>query len=98
RNLRTLDPDRRIKFRTVWASRGKHVRAEPVASLHEQGRIKLVGHFPELEDQLIFYTPEGYEGAGSPDRGDAFVWLAWFLMLGAKGGDYNSDDWADSSR
>lgn len=106
RNIRTLEDHRdrkghageRIAFRTVWASRGKHVRAEPVASLHEQGKIIFVGQFPQLEDQLIFYTPEGYEGVGSPDRGDAFVWLAWFLMLGAKGGDYDSDEWADSSR
>ncbi len=97
-NLRTIDTDRRVNFKMVWASKGKHVRAEPVASLHEQGRIIFVGHFPKLEDQLIFFTPEGYEGVGSPDRGDAFVWLAWFLMLGAVTGDEDPDEWADSKR
>lgn len=95
-NIRTVDD--RVHIRTVWASRGKHVRAEPVASKHEQGKIKFVGQFPELEDQLIFYTPEGYEGVGSPDRGDAFVWLVWYLLLGAKSGDYDADEWEDSPR
>ncbi len=97
-NIEAEDDDGHVVVKTVWASRGKHVRAEPVATKHEQHQIKFVGHFPELEDQLIFYTPEGYEGVGSPDRGDAFVWLAWFLLLGAKTGEYDPDDFADSKR
>lgn len=91
-------PSHRVKFRSVWASRGKHIRAEPIASIHEQGKIKFVGSFPKLEDQLLFFTPEGYEGAESPDRAEAFIWLAWFLMIGATGGDYDSDEWANSAR
>lgn len=98
KNLRAEDEDYKIPFKAVNASRGKHVRAEPVATVHEQGRIVLVGQFPQLEDQLIFYTPDGYEGVGSPDRGDAFVWLAWYLLLGAKHGDYDSEEWSSSSR
>jgi len=98
RNIDAMDKEIRVKFKAVWASRGKHIRAEPVATLHEQGKIRFVGHFPELEDQLLFFTPEGYEGVGSPDRAEAFIWLAWFLMLGAKGGDYDSDEWASSAR
>lgn len=97
-NLRTEDEDHQIPFKEVHASRGKHVRAEPVATKHEQRQIVLVGHFPQLEDQLIFFTPDGYEGAGSPDRGDAFVWLAWYLLLGAKHGDYDGEEWATSAR
>ena len=58
----------------VRASRGKHVRAEPISSLYEQGRVVHVGAFPELEDQMIMMTTAGYQGDGSPDRVDALVW------------------------
>ena len=58
----------------VTASRGKHVRAEPIALLYEQGKVRHVGAFPELEDQLCAMRPDGYAGAGSPDRLDALVW------------------------
>ena len=91
-------PRDRVKFRSVWASRGKHIRAEPIASIHEQNKIKFVGSFPKLEDQLLFFTPEGYEGAESPDRAEAFIWLAWFLMIGASGGDHDPGEWANSAR
>jgi len=97
-NLRTQDPDYRIPFKEVNASRGKHVRAEPVSTIHQQGKIVFVGNFAQLEDQLIFYTPDGYEGPASPDRGDAFVWLAFHLMLGGSHSEYDTDEWASSSR
>ncbi len=58
----------------VVASRGKHVRAEPIASLYSFGRVSHVGTFPELEDQMCLMTAAGYEGEGSPDRVDALVW------------------------
>ena len=58
----------------VRASKGKHVRAEPVAALYEQGRVRHVGQFPELENQMTQFTNEGYQGEGSPDRVDALVW------------------------
>jgi phage terminase large subunit-like protein len=58
----------------VRASRGKHVRAEPVAALYEQGRVSHVGAFPEMEDQMVLMTHHGYEGEKSPDRLDALVW------------------------
>lgn len=66
-------------YRAVRASRGKLTRAEPVAALYEQGRIHHVGGFPELEDQMCAYTPDGYDG--SPDRVDALVWALTDLML-----------------
>ncbi len=71
--VRTMRPE--VPIRKVWASRGKHVRAEPVASLYEQGRIRHVGTFPAVEDQLVQMTNHGYIGETSPDRLDAVVWL-----------------------
>lgn len=70
--LQTIDPN--VNVIEVRASRGKHVRAEPIAALYEQGRIAHVGQFPELEGQMTQMTIHGYEGAGSPDRVDALVW------------------------
>lgn len=66
-------------YRPVRASRGKLTRAEPVAALYEQGKVHHVGSFPELEDQMCMYTPDGYDG--SPDRVDALVWALTDLML-----------------
>jgi phage terminase large subunit-like protein len=70
--IRTIDPNVRIK--EVRASRGKHVRAEPIAALYEQGRVAHIGGFAELETQMTQMTVSGYEGNGSPDRVDALVW------------------------
>lgn len=70
-NLRTVD--KTISFKAVRASRGKQVRAEPVAALYEpkQGVVHHVGVMPDLEDQLCSWVP----GEGkSPDRLDALVW------------------------
>jgi len=58
----------------VRASRGKHVRAEPIAALYEQGKVSHVGSFPQLEDQMVLMTAAGFEGETSPDRVDALVW------------------------
>ena len=66
----------------VTASRGKHVRAEPVAALYEKQRVIHHGRFPDLEDQLCQFSAAGYQGARSPDRADAWVWAATELMLG----------------
>ena len=62
-----------ISYKAVTASRSKVVRAEPVSALHETGKIKLVGDFPDLEDELLNATTTGYGGIGSPNRMDAFV-------------------------
>ena len=62
----------------VTASRGKRVRAEPIAGLYEQGRISHRRMFAELEDQLCTFTPESVV---SPDRLDALVWAFTELML-----------------
>ncbi len=76
--LRAVDPN--IPYTAVHASRGKRVRAEPVAALYEQGRVTHAEVFPELEDQLCTYTPESGD---SPDRLDALVWAITHLMLGS---------------
>jgi len=70
--IRIADP--RVPYRAVHASRGKIVRAEPIAALYEKGKVSHAGTFPELEDQLANMTSAGYVGEGSPDRADALVW------------------------
>ena len=64
--------DRNVSFEAVTASRGKMIRAEPIAALYEQGRVHHVGSFPALEDQMCDYDP--LTSPFSPDRMDALVW------------------------
>ncbi|MBC8717846.1 MULTISPECIES: DNA-packaging protein [Brucella/Ochrobactrum group] len=65
------------------ASRGKWLRAEPVAALYEQGRVRHAGRFAALEDEMCDFAPEGLSSGRSPDRLDALVWALTELMLGA---------------
>lgn len=74
--------DRNVPVRMVNAARGKHLRAEPVAALYEQGRVRHAGAFPALEEQMGLTTTSGFQGSGSPDRLDALVWCLTELMLG----------------
>jgi phage terminase large subunit-like protein len=76
--LRTRAPDLPIKL--VSATRGKDIRAEPIAALYEQGRVHHVGFHGELEDQITNWT--GASGEPSPDRLDALVWTLTELLLG----------------
>ena len=78
--VRQVDP--LVPFRAVRASRGKAARAEPVAALYEQGRVKHVRGLGTLEEQMCQMTVRGYEGRGSPDRVDALVWALQELILG----------------
>lgn len=77
-NLRSVDPSRSIPIEKVHATRGKALRARPVASLAEQGRLHLVGSWPALEDQLTEWAP----GDPSPDRLDAMVYAVTSVILG----------------
>jgi phage terminase large subunit-like protein len=79
--LRTVDRD--VSYKAVHASRGKAIRAEPIAALYEQGRVHHVGLFAKLEDQLCDWNP--MTAKQSPDRLDALVWALSELML--EGGD-----------
>ncbi|MCC7271417.1 MAG: DNA-packaging protein [Alphaproteobacteria bacterium] len=65
-------PSADLAYRKVSASRGKRARAEPIAALYEQGRVRHAGTFDALEDQMCAYRPDG--GGPSPDRVDALVW------------------------
>lgn len=76
-NLKTVDAA--LPVRLVHASRGKRTRAEPVASLYEQGRVRHLGAFPTLEDQMTTWDASGE--ALSPDRLDALVWGVTALVI-----------------
>jgi phage terminase large subunit-like protein len=85
--LRMVDPN--VPFRAVHASRGKAARAEPVATLYEQGRVRHLGTLPLLEDQMCAFMrdAEAWSGASfgesstSPDRVDALVWALSDLLV-----------------
>ena len=73
-----------MPIKRAHASKSKSVRAEPIATLYEAGRVFHVRTFLELEDQMCgLIAGGGYEGPGrSPDRADALVWALSELMLG----------------
>jgi phage terminase large subunit-like protein len=71
-----------VPVRPVRASRGKWLRAEPVAALYEQGRVFHAARFCELEDEMCDFGRDGLSGGRSPDRVDALVWAVTELMLG----------------
>ena len=60
-----------IPYTSVHATRGKRIRAEPIAALYEQGKVFHAPGLNDLEEQLVSWTPDS---AGSPDRLDALVW------------------------
>lgn len=64
----------RTPFKKVTASRGKVQRAEPFSALYEQGKVRHVGIFPKLEEELAGFSTFGYTGQGSPNRADALIW------------------------
>jgi len=74
--IHTIDPS--VNVKPVDASRGKAVRAEPIAAIYERGRGHHIGHFPLLEDELCMWLP----GDKSPNRMDALTWAGTELMLG----------------
>lgn len=78
--IRTARP--RTPFKAVSASRGKVVRAEPFSSLYEAGKIRHVGYFRELEDELTAFSTLGYTGQNSPNRADALIWALAELFPG----------------
>ena len=93
--LRVVDDN--VAYTAVHATRGKVVRAEPVAALYEQSRIRHMGAFTALEDQMCEFTPDldrskpkrdstdpsslGKGGRTSPDRADALVWAFTELLV-----------------
>jgi phage terminase large subunit-like protein len=75
--LRQVDAG--IAVQKVTATRGKQLRAEPISSLYEQGRVHHVGYFADLETQMCEWTPQS---TSSPDRLDALVWALTELNTG----------------
>ncbi len=78
--IRTVDASVPVKM--VTASRGKAVRAEPIAALYEQQKVDHAPGLELLEDQMLHMTLSGFVGDGSPDRVDALVWALTELALG----------------
>lgn len=72
--------DRHVSYSDVTATRGKTVRAEPIAALYERGRVLHIGSFPDLENELCSFTRTGYVGGNSPNRADALVWALTELI------------------
>lgn len=77
--IHEADPSAPVK--EVRATRGKYLRAAPVAQLYEQGRVRHVGAFPALEDEMCDFGPDGLSSGRSPDRLDALVWAITALVL-----------------
>jgi phage terminase large subunit-like protein len=79
--------DANLPVRLVTATRGKYLRAEPVAALYAQGRVKHVAPPKEaLEDQMCDFGLDGLSSGGSPDRLDALVWAVTELTTSARHG------------
>lgn len=81
--LRQIDES--VAVRTVRATRGKWLRAEPIAALYAEGRVAHAGTFAALEDQMCVFGADGLARGRSPDRLDALVWALTDLMVGASG-------------
>lgn len=72
----------RTPYKAVNAARGKAVRAEPFSALYENGKVRHVGDFPDLEDELLAFSTVGYVGESSPNRADAWIWVLAELFPG----------------
>jgi hypothetical protein len=79
--LRMIDPN--VAFTAVRASRGKVVRAEPLAATYQQGRVHHIGTVRQLQDQMTNFTSDIDRAAAgySPDRVDALVWAFSELLV-----------------
>jgi phage terminase large subunit-like protein len=80
--IAAADPN--VAVMSVTATRSKHVRAEPVAQLYEQGRVKHAGVFPALEDEMCDFGLDGLSSGRSPDRLDAVVWAVTAVSYGSR--------------
>ena len=72
----------RTPYKAVTATRGKVVRAEPLSALYELGKVRHVGDFRDLEDELVAFSTFGYMGENSPNRADALIWALTELFPG----------------
>ena len=81
--IRSVDP--LVPVKQMRASRGKWLRAEPVAMLYDQGRVLHALRMPALEDEMCDFGIDGLSGGRSPDRVDALVWAVTELLLDGGG-------------
>ena len=81
----------RTPFKCVTATRGKHVRAEPFSALYESGKVRHVGRFDDLEEEMVHFSTKGYVGTGSPNRADAAFWALAELFPGIVKGKKEED-------
>jgi phage terminase large subunit-like protein len=77
--------DANVPVREVRASRGKWLRAEPVAALYGRGLVSHVDGLTALEDEMCAFGADGRSEGHSPDRVDALVWAVTELLLGGEG-------------
>jgi len=80
--VRRAGGQRTVPYKAVTATRGKVVRAEPFSALYEQGKVRHVGYFPDMEDELVAFSTAGYTGENSPNRADALIWGLTELFRG----------------
>jgi len=81
-NLQNAHHSRNLPVKMVPASRGKHIRGEPISRLYEQGRVHHARPFPLLDDEMCLFTANGWPpDEPSPNRADALVWALTELML-----------------
>ena len=86
----------RVRLVRVWASKGKHLRFEPIGAMYEREEVHHVGALSALEDEVIQFTPDGYDGDGvSPNRADAHV-IAMSELFPPKRGAGWADLYGDS--
>jgi hypothetical protein len=76
--IRQAQNGQAVSYLDANATRGKVVRAEPVAAAYQRGIVHHVGVFPELENEQCSYVP----GGKSPNRMDACVWCGLLLLEG----------------
>lgn len=81
--IRTVDEN--VSYKSVHATRGKAIRAEPVSALYEQNRVHHVGFWPKLEDEMVQFDPSLGPNQKSPNLMDALVWAITDLASGADG-------------
>lgn len=93
--IKSIDPNIPVKALRAAPGQGKHVRAEPVATLYQRKDangepnpgVYHVGRYPELEDQLCAFTTMAYGGPKSPDRADAWIWAVTDLAIQTNGAE-----------
>lgn len=93
--IKTARP--RTPYKQVTATRGKAVRAEPFSALYEQGKVRHVGEFRDLEDELVAFSTAGYTGEFSPNRADAMIWALTELFPGLVNPPRKTHDYSKSA-